>query len=915
MENTSDDYVRNCYSRQTLKPDTSLLLLSLLRDSPEPCMTIVQCARGEPEPGVLTCTVPKSRSENELQKVSCSTNPPALPDGAVEVAFANSAASRVLGYGVAKMKQLGPRFLEKIIGGRDEAGHEKAAMIAWLQERTSNPPDVQENDPPDEKIIYYRCQDHTLLPSNTDIYPIRYQNTAAGGNAIVRGLLLRIHPVYPLGSKSLASRSRVSSKTSLVSLSTDSDFDARLQKVYHGACTAIGHDFFKKVLSSICSWAGFYYSWISVLIPGQQAPDFEQRVGLKMRVLGFWHRDKGYMEENQGAEYNAADTPCYLTLSDNIVSVPENVRTTFPDNPFWKVLDPLPTSYIALAIIDTQSGEYLGHVGMMDTQAGLEGLVGSAEHVKIGLRVFAERVGAEIKRIRMEESIRTAREAAIQANESKSQYLNHLNHELRSPMNAVLGISELLEDTKLSDSQRELVSTLRSSSAHLLSVINNVLDLTKIELGNVTLSKDTVDVGAILDEVVKIVRPTDMGINAVQRQREGTTAPDMRRQSDGSVLNPKNATSRSREDLWSPAAGGPVAPRKAVDIKWEIVGDVPKLIEGDRGRIRQVIINLVANGYKFADVGEVVARCRLPDGSAPKPQALNGITPVVLSTDQANGKPASGEDDSGGEIYLQFEVQDTGPGVPADKADELFKPFVQLETTSGKHSQGSGLGLTIAQHLVHLMGGQIWLKPPLPGVLRGTTIAFTIRTRAIAQKGTSTLPRSHKMLSNVSPNRVLPPTAETGGKSWDRTLAQRLPLKILLAEDDLLNAKIAKSMFGKFGYTSITHVVNGVEVLEHIAKADSEGWMFDVLFCDIFMPVMDGYTTATKLREYFATRPPSAPAPPRIIALTANASVEDRNKCLSLGMCAYMTKPLSIQELYNSLIETGEIRGHGHQGR
>ncbi|KAJ3153582.1 hypothetical protein HDU89_000624 [Geranomyces variabilis] len=467
------------------------------------------------------------------------------------------------------------------------------------------------------------------------------------------------------------------------------------------------------------------------------------------------------MEEHNGAEYDGSDTPCYLMLTDN---VPKNVRETFPNNPFWKVLNPMPTSYIALAIIDTQTGDYLGNIGMMDTQAGLEGLVGSAEHVKIGLRVFAERVGAEIKRMSMEDAIKTAREAAIKANESKSQYLNHLNHELRSPMNAVAGIAELLEDTKLCDSQRELVLTLRSSSAHLLSVINNVLDLTKIELGNVTLSKDAIDVAAVLDEAVKIVRPTDVGINTMQRQRE-----------DGPT-NSKNET-RSREDLWSPVANAQVAARKAVEISWEIVGNVPKLIEGDRGRLRQVIINLVANGYKFCDVGEVVARCRFPDGPAPLSQASNVTTPTA------------GDNDS--EVYLQFEVQDTGPGVPLDKADDLFKPFVQLETTSAKHSQGSGLGLTIAQHLVHLMGGQIWLKQPPPDMARGTTIAFTIRARAIqttppdatasSQKLTS-LPPSHETPVKATP--AMPSTSESGAKSaWDRTLADRLPLKILLAED------------------------------------------------------------------------------------------------------------------------------------
>lgn len=139
----------------------------------------------------------------------------------------------------------------------------------------------------------------------------------------------------------------------------------------------------------------------------------------------------------------------------------------------------------------------------------------------------------------------------------------------------------------------------------------------------------------------------------------------------------------------------------------------------------------------------------------------------------------------------------------------------------------SGLGLTIALHLVNLMHGKLWVKSTSPS---GTTIAFTIRTRS------APLPLPPSRTSPI--DSVPPPRHSTSAIQWDRTLATRLPLKILLAEDDMLNARIFKTMLGKFGYgpTQVVHVEDGVEVLRVVKEAAGEGWMFDVLFCDIFMP-------------------------------------------------------------------------------
>ncbi|KAJ3023840.1 hypothetical protein HKX48_000528 [Thoreauomyces humboldtii] len=797
---------------------------------------------------------------------------------------------------------MGEGMLSRIIGGRDESGREKTVSIQYIVDKIKSF-EKDGKSTREEKIIYYRCKTGVLLASTTEVFSIQYVDPTSPGKGETTGLLLWIHPVYPLSQQATVSARTGAGTLSVHNSTTSLDFESRLQKVYQGACSAIGHDFFRTVLDSICSWAGFYYSWISMFVPPKKG---EKGYVQKLRILGFWHRDKGYLEDSRGVEYIASETPCSLTLAENVVAVPEGVRDMFPDNPFWQVLDPVPTSYVAMAILDTQTGEYLGNVGMMDTEAGLEGLIGSPEHVKVGLRVFAERVGAELKRMRMEEALASARKDAVTANEAKSLYMNHLNHELRTPLNAVIGTSELLEDTTLTPPQLDLVETLRSSGAHLLTVINDVLDLTKIELGNVTLSKDRMDVAAMLEEVVRMVRPSDVGISSMQKRTAPSEAPRPLPSPESfrpPISLPHSASLPNGIVPSTPESQEHIVPRskrKKVELRWEMDTAVPKMIEADRGRLRQILINLLANGYKFTDEGHVIARCRLPNQDDAESSALE--------TTKAKLGVGSHEILSAGDpITLQFEVQDTGPGVPADKAEDLFRPFVQLETTKGKHNQGSGLGLSIAQNLVRLMGGEIWVKlsssPDLPSS-PGTTIAFTIQTH-VAAVPEQTPDRLRSLPRGVSSQSAAYDEPKKPSPTWDRTLSERLPLKIILAEDDLLNARIARTMFGKFGF-AVPHVINGVQLLLEVAKAIEEGWMYDVIYCDMFMPEMDGYTAIVKLKELFKAHPQITRLP-RFIALTANASSEDRLKCLSLGMSAYMTKPLTIQELYDSLVETGRL--------
>ncbi len=395
----------------------------------------------------------------------------------------------------------------------------------------------------------------------------------------------------------------------------------------------------------------------------------------------------------------------------------------------------------------------------------------------------------------VEAALQKAKESAEVASRTKSEFLANMSHELRTPLNAILGFTQLMsDDESLSAAQKETLGIINSSGEHLLCLINDVLEMSKIEAGRIVLNETIFDIYYMLDSLRNMLKLK--------------------------------------------------AEAKGLSLVFERTADVPQHVSTDEIKLRQVLINLLGNAIKFTQQGSVTLRVSLP----PIPQ-------VEGDSDRTDYK------------VIQFEVEDTGVGIAGEELFNVFKPFVQ--SSSGRKSQeGTGLGLPISRKFIRLMGGNIAFSS---GLGKGTTFTFDIKVQAI------TLPEESKKLRELVTGEIA------------ETLTTNLP-RILLAEDNVVNQKVALRMLSKLGYEADV-VQNGKEVLEALKHHD-----YDVILMDIQMPEMDGLETTKQILEYESDR-----RHPIIIAMTANAMKEDRDRYLQAGMQDHIAKPIRLEELQRVL--------------
>ncbi|PZU94717.1 MAG: two-component hybrid sensor and regulator [Pseudanabaena sp.] len=393
-----------------------------------------------------------------------------------------------------------------------------------------------------------------------------------------------------------------------------------------------------------------------------------------------------------------------------------------------------------------------------------------------------------------------AKKVAEAANRTKSEFLSNMSHELRTPLNAILGIVQLLQDSTNMDIQEKRdIQTIHDSGNHLLNLIEDILDISKIEAGKMELYIKEVTLASFLRNLIEIIQ-----IQANQ---------------------------------------------KNIDFIYYFSPNLPPLIRTDGKRLRQILLNLLSNAVKFTNKGHVTFR--------------------VLSHQSAIAETVSDKST----VNLDFEIEDSGIGIATEQLEAIFLPFERVGESKFQ-VQGTGLGLAISQRLAKMMGSEITVTSE-KGV--GTTFRLSLMLEASRLSGTHPF-NAYKS----SPSVDLP--------VFDENLAQKLPLKILLAEDNIVNQKVACKILRRLGYTADI-AENGLKVLEALDRQ-----FYDVVLMDVQMPVMDGLEAT----RYIVTQLEPQKRP-YIIAMTANVMESDRLACLASGMNDYLSKPVKVDLLINAL--------------
>jgi two-component system, sensor histidine kinase and response regulator len=557
--------------------------------------------------------------------------------------------------------------------------------------------------------------------------------------------------------------------------------EASLKSISYNTSAYRGTEFFQALVKDIAKALDVYY-----VIAGRTSKDIDGHE--QCNTIAVWGGDA--LMPN--ITYCLPGTPCANVAHQQMCFHPSGVQLEYPADHLLVAMKA--ESYIGMPMIDTE-GKTLGILVALDTRA----MSGGKRYLALSLlSIFAARAAVELQfedreaELTQLVALRTAelaeaKAAAEAANISKSAFLANMSHEIRTPLNAITGMTHLLRRSGMLPQQTDKLDKIENAGNHLLSIINNVLDLSKIEAGKFTLEDIPLHVESMLGNIASML---------------GQKASD-----------------------------------KGLRFNIETVA-LPHNLYGDATRLQQALLNFAGNALKFTDAGHITIRVKE-------------------------------ESQTGDTVTLRFEVEDSGIGISPEALIKLFGSFEQADNSTTRKYGGTGLGLAITKKIAEMMGGTA-------GATSSLGLGSTFWLTAVFRKG----------------QYVVEEAARTGVESADEAIQRdHAGKRILLVEDEPINREIAQIQLEDVGL-QVDLAEDGRQAVE---KARSGNYA--VILMDMQMPVLDGLDATRQIRQL-----PGGEATP-ILAMTANAFAEDKELCLGAGMNDFISKPVTPEVLYETLLK------------